>query len=197
MHNERVKDLTKILKNDGIGILATDTLYGIVGSAFSKKAVGRIYKVRGRNPKKPCIILISSTSDLKRFGISNTVILQNSGILKKSWPATGSAGKQRAVSIIFPLSKEVQKKFEYLHRGTKSLAFRLPKKKSLIELLKKTGPLVAPSTNPEGKAPAETIAEAKEYFGDKVDFYISEGRKKGKPSKIISLVSGAPETIRN
>ncbi len=172
----------------GIGILPTDTLYGVVGSAFSKKAVERIYKVRRRNPKKPCIILISSISDLQKFGISDAFIHTNGLMLKKVWP-----GK---VSIIFPLPKEVQKKFEYLHRATKALAFRLPKKKSLITLLKKTGPLVAPSANPEGKKPAETIAEAKKYFGNKVDFYISGGKKTGKPSKLVSLVSGEPIILR-
>jgi L-threonylcarbamoyladenylate synthase len=178
----------KILKDNGIGVLPTDTLYGIVGSAFSKKAVERIYKVRGRNPKKPCIILISSINDLKKFGISQSLIRANRRIVENVWP-----GK---VSVVFPLPKEAQKKFSYLHRGTKALAFRLPKKKSLIALLKKTGPLVAPSANPEGKKPAETITEAKKYFGDKVDFYLFEGKKTGKPSKIISLVTGEPIFLR-
>ena len=66
-------------------------------------------------------------------------------------------------------------------------AFRLPKNKKLIEILKKTGPLVAPSTNIEGKKPAETITQAKKYFGDKVDFYVSGGTLKSKPSALISI----------
>ncbi len=171
----------KILKNDGIGVLPTDTLYGIMGSAFSKKAVERIYKVKGRNSKKPFIILISSLNDLKKFGIIYPVILQTYRIdlVKKMWP--------RKTTIIFPLPKEMWKKFPYLHRGTKSLAFRLPRKKSLIALLKKTGPLVAPSTNPESLPPATIIAEAKKYFDNKIDFYISGGRKTGSPSRIIQI----------
>ena len=79
--------------------------------------------------------------------------------------------------------------FKYLHRGTNSLAFRFPAKKSLIEILKKTGPLVAPSANPEGFKPAENITEAKKYFGgvDNSDFYLSGGTLKSEPSTLIEM----------
>ncbi len=66
----------------------------------------------------------------------------------------------------------------------------MPADKALHTFLKKTGPLVAPSANLQGVPPAETIAQAKKYFGNTVDFYLAGGRKKGKPSKIISLVTG-------
>lgn len=168
------KKVIKILENNGVGVLPTDTLYGLVGRALSKKAVERIYKIKGRNPRKPLIILISSLNDLKLFNIKVSKDTKN--ILSKIWP-----GK---VSIILLCSN---KKYHYLHRGTKSLAFRWPKKKSLEKLIKKTGPLVAPSANPEGKRPAETIKEAKQYFKDKIDFYISGGTLKSQPSTLIAI----------
>ena len=46
------------LRNGGVGVVPTDTIYGIVGSALNPKTVARIYKLRRRNPKKPMIILI-------------------------------------------------------------------------------------------------------------------------------------------
>lgn len=88
------------------------------------------------------------------------------------------------------------KKFEYLHRGTKTLAFRFPKKKSLVNLLEKTGPLVAPSANPQGLPPASTAKEAKAYFGETVDFYISGGKPRKKPSKIVRISGGGLEILR-
>ncbi len=51
-------EIEKILKSGGIGVIPTDTIYGLVGSALNKKAVRRIYQLRQRNPKKPLIILI-------------------------------------------------------------------------------------------------------------------------------------------
>lgn len=166
--------IVEILKKGGVGILPTDTLYGLVGSVLSKQAVKRIYQLRRRNPKKPMIILIGALTDLKLFNIKI-----NSGLKKqllKFWP-----GK---VSIIL---KCPSKKFSYLHRGIKTLAFRLPAKKSLINLIKKTGPLVAPSANIEGKPPAKTIRQAKRYFRDKVDFYVNSGKLNGRASTLIKI----------
>jgi L-threonylcarbamoyladenylate synthase len=168
------KGIKKILLNDGVGILPTDTIYGLVGLAFSKKAVERIYKLRRRNPKKPMIILISSFKDLDLFNIK--IDYQFKKLLNKFWP-----GK---VSIVLPCRS---KKFVYLHRGTKTLAFRWPKKRDLINLIKKIGPLVAPSANPEGKPPAKTIEEARKYFKNKADFYIDAGEIRGLPSALIQI----------
>lgn len=173
----------QILKNGGIGVVPTDTLYGVCASAFSKSAVERVYDLKGRNENKPFIVLISSLDDLKQFGIKLTA--DQKAYLGEVWPGP--------VSVILPC---LLKKFAYLHRGTNSLAFRLPKSPKLREFLKKTGPLTAPSANLQGAEPAHTIKEAKNYFGEKVEFYISGGRKEGKPSTIVSMVSGKPEILR-
>ncbi len=130
-------EAVKIIKKGGIGVLPTDTIYGLVGLALSKRVVSRIYHVRRRNLKKPMIILIGSRRDLRFFGIRIDAKIRK--ILRQFWP-----GK---ASIIIPCPA---KKFYYLHRGTKSLAFRLPKQVWLRKFLAKTSPLVAPSANPEG-----------------------------------------------
>ena len=89
-----------------------------------------------------------------------------------------------------------------------NISFRIPNKKSLLEILKKTGPLVAPSANPEGLNPAENIEQAKVYFGparnafsladaggDKVDFYLSGGTLKSEASTLVSLDKKGEITI--
>lgn len=174
----------KIIKQNGVGVFPTDTLYGVVGNAFSKKAVERIYEIKGRSKGKPFIILISSINDLKKFGIFLTK--KQKIELEEYWPGP--------VSVILSCA---QKKFEYLHRGKKSLAFRLPKKKKVLDFVRKTGPIVAPSANPQGLIPAHTIAEAKDYFGSDVDFYVSGGMLDSKPSKIIALTERGVKVIRD
>ena len=168
MKNDWIK-AEEILNKDGIVVLPTDTLYGLVGSAFSKKAIERIYKIKNRNKDKKLIVLISSIRDLKKFKIK--INKEEAKILKKFWPGR--------VSIILG-----------------NIAFRFPKKKSLLKILKKTGPLVAPSANPEGKKPAESIKEAKKYFGDNVDFYLSGGTLKSEPSTLICIKDGKIEVLR-
>jgi len=71
----------------------------------------------------------------------------------------------------------------------------MPKNKELIEILRISGPLVAPSANPEGFKPAENIKEAKKYFGDKV-FYLNRGNLVSKPSKLIDLTGKNIKILR-
>ena len=174
-------NVTEILLNGGIGVMPTDTIYGIIGRALNEKTVERIYAVRKRTPSKPMIILISSFDDLKLFDVYPNKKTETK--LNEIWP-----GK---VSVVLPLENNfAQEKFYYLHRGTNTLAFRLPANNELADFLSKTGPLVAPSANTEGLPPAITIEEAKNYFGNQVGFYINGGKIEGEPSKLIKIENG-------
>jgi L-threonylcarbamoyladenylate synthase len=176
------KNLIKVLNESGVVVMPTDTIYGIVGKALEKNTVERIYKIKGRNPEKPCIILIGDIKELKKFSVILTEKQEEE--LKKYWPASPSLGGPGPVSIILDCSDD---SFEYLHRGTKTLAFRLPSLETLRDLLLKTGPLIAPSANPESFSPAKNIEEAKKYFGNSVDLYVNGGEIEGKASKLIKL----------
>ena len=177
-------DIVENIKQGAIGVLATDTLYGLVGSVYSQKAIERIYEIKKRDENKSLIILISSVEDLKEFGVELTETAKK--FVMSYWP-----GK---VSVIFPFHNE---KLNYLDKaGTGTLAFRLPNKKDLIELLQKTGPLVAPSANTQGLTPAKNIIEAKEYFGDTVDFYIDGGELSSEPSTLVKIVGENIEILR-
>lgn len=168
-----IQDIIKTIKNGGVGVIPTDTMYGIVGDAFNKKVIERIYEIRKRNKLKPLIILISSIKDLEKFGIKNFP----KKILDGLWPDK--------LTIILPCP---YKRFQYLHRGSLKLAFRLPEDKWLREFVRKTGPLVAPSANTEGDKPSKSIKDAERYFGPDVDFYLDKGVMPVTPSTIIELV---------
>ncbi len=166
--------LIEVLKEGGVAVVPTDTIYGLVGSAFNEMAVAKIYALKKRDLNKPLIILISDLADLKLFGVDLTPVLEQK--LNKYWPGP--------VSLILPTS-----------RG--NLAFRLPAKDDLKVLIKHTGPLVAPSANLEGEPPAETIDQAKNYFGEQVDFYLDGGELRGKASTLIDLTGGEEKILRN
>jgi L-threonylcarbamoyladenylate synthase len=175
---------TEVLRGGGICVIPTDTIYGVVGQALDQGTVDRLYAVKRRAPDKPLIILIASIEDLARFGVSLGPFER--ATLASLWP-----GK---VSVILPCDEE---RFAYLHRGMNSLAFRLPKDEWLRKMLERTGPLVAPSANPEGLPPAETVEEAKVYFGETVDWYLDAGRRiGGAPSTLVSIADGKPVVLR-
>lgn len=169
-----MENMIDTLKKGGIGVLATDTIYGVVGAASLEKTVERIYTIKGRDESKPFIILISDQSDLAQFGITPTEIQMTT--LATYWPGP--------TTIILPCPNE---SLTYLHRGKNSLAFRIPAPLHLRKLLKETGPLVAPSANTQHQPPARTVGEARDYFGDRVDFYEDAGVVTGTPSHIIEI----------
>ncbi len=179
MYEQDIKD---ILKNGGVGIIATDTLFGLVGSAWNPQAVERIYKLKGREEHKPLIILIKSIEDLARFDVGVDESLRLA--LSTYWPGP--------VSIVLGSPGE---HLSYLHRGSRTLAFRIPDSDSVRTLLTSTGPLVAPSANPQAQPPAVTLEEARIYFGDRVDFYI-DGVITVIPSRVIRFTNDGEEVIR-
>lgn len=154
------KNLIKVLKENGVVIMPTDTIYGIVGKALEKDTVERIYSIKKRNPDKPCIILIGDIKELKKFGI--ILSKEKREILENYWPGP--------VSVVLD-----------------HFAFRLPSPKPLRNLLLKTGPLIAPSANPEALSPSKNIDEAETYFGNAIDLYIDSGELKNRASKLIKL----------
>jgi L-threonylcarbamoyladenylate synthase len=189
-----------LLKEGAIGVIPTDTIYGICTSAFNKKSVEKVYRLRRRNPNKPCIILISSFDDLKKFNVKLNSWQRK--ILEKLWPGKISVILYTRIKRPNKLPESSDRIFGqnsgklfgyhsgnnlyYLHRGTNSLSFRLPKGKLILNILKISGPIIAPSANWEGYESAKNIKEAKRYFGNKV-FYLDRGNLISKPSTLIDL----------
>lgn len=167
-----MKTPSKLLKQGKIVVLPTDTIYGIHASAFNPEAVEKVYKIRERDKDKPFIILISDINDLKLFDIN--ISNKETKMLNQLWP--------NPVSVLMPCNSE---RFKYLHRGTKELAFRIPKHIELRKLLKETGPLISTSVNKPGQKPAATVSEAKEIFRERIDYYVDVGELTSEPSTLV------------
>lgn len=177
----RSPEVASILNANGVVILRTDTLYGILARADSHSAVERVYALKGRDETKSPIVLIGETSQLFDT-VSNSV----ARLTKEVWP-----GK---VSIIVP-SEDAP---EWIRRNNQSVAYRLPDTSALQNLIDLTGPLIAPSANPEGEQPAMTIEQAIEYFGDLIDLYVDGGEvADAAPSQLLRVRDdGSTERLR-
>lgn len=178
------QELVQTLQNGGVVVMPTDTIYGILTTALNMTSVERLYAVRRRSPEKPCIILISEIAEIEKFGIS---------LEEGERKILGEfSSQEKPTSIILD---SLNSEFEYLDRGTKTLSFRIPKNEELKELLKQTGPLIAPSANLEGESPAENIEQARSYFGRLVDIYIDGGEISGSPSRVVRLYKDGTTSI--
>lgn len=169
--NVNDKRITGALTSGGIGVLRTDTLYGLVARADDEQAVQRVYDLKHRDEAKSPIVLISDIAQLY-----DDFPAQHKALANHEWPAR--------TTIIIPSENAPL----WIRRDNASVAYRLPQDDALRQLIDKTGPLIAPSANPESLVPAMSIAEAKGYFGDNVDFYVDGGTvTDNTPSTIVRI----------
>lgn len=173
-------DAVSLLQNGAIGVLETDTIYGLVAPAANVPAVERLYKLKERE-KKPAPIIAASVVQLVDLGIPRRYLTA----VEQYWP--------NPLSVVVPAPE----KLAYLHQGTGTLAVRVPADTELRELLEKTGPLIATSANQPGEPASHSIAQAEAYFGDNVDFYVDTGTVVAdQPSTVIRVVDDAVEVLR-
>lgn len=172
--------LARMIADGSIGVIPTDTVYGIVARASNENAVKRLYNLKKRE-KKPGTLIAASKQQLVELGIKKRYLTS----VEHLWP--------NSLSIVLPVGKELA----HIHQGIQSLAIRIPNHEGLQQLLSRTGPLLTSSANAPKQAPATTLKEAQTYFGDKIDFYVDGGDLSGHlPSTIIRVVDDAIEVLR-
>jgi L-threonylcarbamoyladenylate synthase len=172
------------LKQGKIGMIPSDTLYGLTCSALNKQAVENIYKIKGRDSSKPVIVLINSIENIKEFGID---ITENQRVfLQNNWP-------NKLTVVLTGVSSDL----DYIHRGKYSIGFRIPNDAWLQQILLHTGPLISTTVNLSGENPINSVPEAIKSFGQKIDFYVDVGELNSPPSTVISLQpSGTFDILR-
>lgn len=171
--------LIDLLQSDGVGVLLTDTVYGLVCRASDESAVKRLYGLKSRE-NKPGTIVAADIGQLVELGLKARYLKA----VEHYWP--------NPISIVIPSFG-----LQYIHLGVGSIATRIPKDKALLRLLKLTGPLLTTSANLPDQPPANNISEAQKYFGDKLDFYVDGGDLSNQqPSTLIRVVDDAVEVLR-
>lgn len=178
------QEVITLIRSGEVAVIPTDTVYGMVASALNPVAVERVYTLKRRDPRKACIVLIADIDDTAQLTVEFPAALKSA--VGRFWPGP--------YSILFP---NMQPAYRYLHRGTEEVAFRLPDDEALRAFLRLTGPLIAPSANPEGLPPATSVAMAIDYFGDQIPVYVDLGKRDGKLSTLLRLSStGHPDILR-
>lgn len=171
--------LVGLLQSGGVGVLPTDTVYGLVCSASDKSAVERLYMLKHRE-NKPGTIIAANIDQIVNLGIKKRYLTA----VEQFWPGS--------------ISIEIPHSVTYLNQNTGRQAFRVVKEtKELLNMLSKTGALLTSSANHPGKPPANTIQEAQEYFGNSVDFYVDGGDLSARmPSTLVRIVDDTIEVLR-
>jgi L-threonylcarbamoyladenylate synthase len=172
--------LVALLKEGAVGVMPTDTVYGLVCRAADEQAVARLYALKSRE-NKPGTIIAGKLQQLIDLGIRARYLKA----VENFWP--------NPLSVVIPCGENLS----YLHQDKHSLAVRIPANDTIRDFLSQVGALLTSSANQPGEPTATTIEEAKAYFGDTVDFYVDGGAiTDHQPSTVIRIVDDAIEILR-
>ncbi len=162
-----------------VGVIPTDTVYGLAARASDESAVKKMYGLKNRE-KKPGTLIAANIQQLLDLGVSQGDIDQ----ISMYWPGP--------VSAVLTLHSS-----GYLHQEVGTLAMRVVDDENLVKILETTGPLITSSANQPAQPPATTIDEAYVYFGDSVDFYVDGGVIDNvQPSTIVRPTTDGLEILR-
>ncbi|MBB2773337.1 MULTISPECIES: L-threonylcarbamoyladenylate synthase [Mycolicibacterium] len=172
------------LKDGGLVVLPTDTVYGIGADAFNNEAVAALLAAKGRGRDMPVPVLVGSWHTIE--GLVYTVPHTARELIRAFWPGALSLVVRQAPSLPWDLGDA---------HGTVML--RMPLHPVAIELLREVGPMAVSSANISGRPAAVSAADAREQLGDLVDVYLDAGPSEQQAASTIVDLSGAhPRILR-
>lgn len=169
-----VEEAAGILRNGGLAVIPTDTVYGLAAHLDHPRAIAAIFEAKGRPPEKPIPVLGSDVEQLSSVAMFDD---RAQHLAARLWPGPLTLILPRAPGFGTDLGGDE-------HRN---VGVRVPKQPLALELLRATGPLAVTSANRSGEKEAMTIEEASEVLGDSVSCYLDGGRCVGVPSTIVFL----------
>ena len=183
--NNYIDYAAKKLKNSGIGIFPTDTVYGIGCNAFDEIAIKKLFEIKSRNYNKPINVLISDKKHLKE--LVNSISEKEQKLIDKFWPG--------ALTIIFTKKESIS---NLLTSNLNTIGIRMPNNKTCLDLLNTTNfPLATTSANISNEEPGIKIADFYSTFKNKVDFILDDGVSDIKTaSTIVQIIDNVPKILR-
>ena len=163
----------------------TETVYGLGGDALRPEASGKIYEAKGRPSDNPLIVHIADFDDLKR--VAKTIPAEAKVLADAFWPGPLTMIVERGDGV--PLTTT---------GGMDTVAVRMPDHPIALELIRKSGCLIAaPSANTSGRPSPTEALHVKEDLDGRIAMIIDGGSVGiGIESTIIDLTEELPMILR-
>jgi tRNA threonylcarbamoyl adenosine modification protein (Sua5/YciO/YrdC/YwlC family) len=175
---EKIAEAARILRQGGLVVFPTETVYGIAADANNPKAMERLSMVKHRSPGKRFSILVSQRSIIDNYSSYTEPNLYK--LVDKYWPGP--------LTIIVPAKDP-----------TDTVGIRMPDHTIALKLVEESGcTIAAPSANLEGKKPPTNVYEAMEDLEGMVDLAIDGGPVDfGISSTIVDFTKPRPTVTRD
>ena len=183
---KEIEAAVDILRNGGVIIYPTDTLYAFGCDALNVRAVERVCEIKGCNPNKKCLsIICSGFSDISTYAKVDNSLFK---LMKRNIPG--------AFTFILPATTSLPK----IYKNRKEVGIRVPDNEIALELTRILGnPLLSTSVRVEDENEEEYMTDPElldERFGHLVDLVIDGGYGGIVPSTVVNCLDSEPEIIR-
>ncbi|WP_338866384.1 L-threonylcarbamoyladenylate synthase [Myxococcus stipitatus] len=178
-----IQRAVEVLERGGLVAYPTDTYYGMGCDLGSKKAIERLYQLKGRDKKKPLSFLCPDLSDVARYAhVSNFAYRTMKGLTPG------------AFTFILEATRLVP---DLMMTRQKQVGIRVPDAPLARELARALGrPLVTTSVNnPQGE-PLTDARDIKDALGHGLDLILDGGVTLNEPSTVVSLIGDTLEILR-
>jgi tRNA threonylcarbamoyl adenosine modification protein (Sua5/YciO/YrdC/YwlC family) len=188
--NPKFNDILKaveILRNGGVIIYPTDTIYGIGCDITKQKAVERVARIKNMRPDKPdCSFIFYDLSQISDYckPIPNSIFK----LIKKNLPGP--------FTFVLNANSNVPRLFK---NSKKSIGIRIPDNNIIREIVKELGnPIMSTSVHDDDEI-IEYITDPElihEKYKDQVDLVIDGGFGDNRPSTVLDCTTGEPMLLR-
>jgi len=158
----------EIIRQGGLVIFPTETVYGLGANALDSTASAKIYAAKGRPSDNPLICHLSSADDAEKYCVVNEMYKK---LAERFMPGP--------ITVILP--KKYDEKGEPIvpdttTGGLDSVAVRVPSNRIARALIAKAGlPIAAPSANISGSPSPTTLRHVLEDMYGRVDCIVDGG----------------------
>ncbi|WP_299128173.1 L-threonylcarbamoyladenylate synthase [uncultured Winogradskyella sp.] len=182
------KDISKaveLLNKEELVAIPTETVYGLAGNIFSKKAIASIFKTKQRPKFNPLIVHIPNVEYLDK--IVEHIPEKAKALANAFWPGPITLVLKKKASIP-----------DLITAGKDTVAVRIPNHPVSLKLLRQLEfPLAAPSANPFNRISPTSAQHVEDYFKDTIKMVLDGGVcKKGIESTIIGFKNEEPIIYR-
>jgi len=170
------KKVVEVLRQGGVVVFETDTVWGVGCRVGDVRALERLYKIKQRDKSKPTAILVSDVGMAEKYGVMGKRALE---LAKKYWPG--------GLTLVVEA------------RGGGTVGLRVPDHKELLEVIEELGEgVVASSANFAGEPAPRTRSEIDEKLVAKVDLVMPSYAKAsdGEASTVAWVIGDKVEILR-
>ena len=180
--NEVLNQVASILRNGGLAVVPTETVYGLAAYAYNDYAVDKVYEVKRRPRTSPIIVLTDSLESAHELAV---IPREYEELLRQFWPGPLTAILHRAEKSPQKLCKD------------DTIAIRISSHEFILKLTEKVGPITGPSANISGKPSPTKITHVIEDLWGKVDIMVEDDDSLlGIESTIVDFTKKPPVLVR-